>query len=735
MGKRTRHEETGLSIVEAVETLSSIADLELDKGVGITQTHHVLIQGRDVSYRIVHWLNNEGSGPTIDMVRDVFRVILDYLRNFYKKEYGYITDQQTIEGIKTVMVLVGEAAKKLDKYAAYFKSCDCGSTTDLKEYKQLQEFYHKKINRKIDEGVLGRWILALTQRATLLERPIKVDRKLRQTKHVFIDLESVKKDTEYELFFMRKEDGCRFFSPRLIRNIKLVCDFGDYFNTKEDEDPCLEVRLWQDKYAQASAKDMLKAMGPLRDNFYHVGAKVREHELVSFIKMALMALSLGASPSNLVSNHPAKSCFDYFNDFQKFLRNAINTDEYRKLVAYPPRKENVLGTILVTMIRSMCRSLFIHLNGFQNLKSVINSLIGKGDRLLGRNSDKISLGRIENVLLRNNAAMNSLFTLHSNGPLIKVLDFLQESGHKEFDPLIQHNIPNHWFDLYVAGRKISHDRIPCPTRQDFINKVAVIDEFKEFIRGCAQLGQHHLIFNLQDRTTWREHSRSAAIEDLQKHPDFTKGLSVVTFANDTDFYHQIAPYEDVNEAHLFLAQLREHLEDGNGGYFFPPDIKKVLSPGLVDQLIRSVHRIFFSEKSNLSIEERLEFIQLFHLVLQLKIIEISKADSFSFSCKDGIDIGGVASAQLFIFLSLIGKEQMSDEDINLLNLILYAPPVVIRERVLLTERFKRMLGAVKVLERMKEELGWMNFTEMVCREFGMYSLSGIGQAQSLEKAA
>ena len=46
------------------------------------------------------------------------------------------------------MVLVGEAAKKLDKYIELFQKINVRSVTELREYKQLQEFYFSKANKE-----------------------------------------------------------------------------------------------------------------------------------------------------------------------------------------------------------------------------------------------------------------------------------------------------------------------------------------------------------------------------------------------------------------------------------------------------------------------------------------------------------------------------------------------------------------------------------------------------------
>ena len=114
-------------------------------------------------------------------------------------------------------------------------------------------------------------------------------------RHVFVDLETVKKDADYELFFLRKEDGTRFYSPRLIRNIKLVCNFGDYFGAQRKvEDPLEDLPRWLERGFQASAAKMLKSLAPRLERFYKDVYRFKEQELVETLNKALMALMLAA---------------------------------------------------------------------------------------------------------------------------------------------------------------------------------------------------------------------------------------------------------------------------------------------------------------------------------------------------------------------------------------------------------------------------------------------------------
>lgn len=711
-------DEGGISLIDAVETLSNIADLEFDRSMGIEQVHEMVIQGQTISYKTVHWLHQKDANETVEIVREIFKVVLHYLKDFYKEEYSLISNQKALEGIKTIMVLVGEAAKKLDKYSDFFKERKIKSVTELKEYKQLQEFYRSKIDRKIDEGILGRWILALANRGVGRTRAVKViDRKIGQTKHIFVDLDSVKKDTEYELFFMRKEDGSRFFSPRLIRNIKLVCDFGDYFSKKE-QDPYEEIQYVYDKYSQITAKNIIKVLKIPLERFYADVSKIRDHELIDDLKMCFMALYLCANPSNLLEYNPIKTCSDYLEDFQFFLRRAINTRDYQKLVAYPPKKTNKVGTFLLNMVRNLCQTLFIHLQSYHDLIPVMEDLVQKSRKIVNKNNEESKKSLyLWDRLTHDYASMSKALKFHPHGPLVKVIDRLQDAGHIEFDTYMQGNLPGHWFDIITEEKTISHERMPCPTRQEFINKTYVTEEFKEFMRSYNDQHKQHLMFNMQDRTSWREHFRCAAVEEMQNHPDFKDQLTVVTLATDTDFYHQLAPYNQVNHANVFVSQFKELLKDEHSGYFFPKKLKRSFD-NFIDDLIDEVHQQFFNSRNVLLREARLDFIQIVHLFLQLKIIDLVNPDSFSFTCKDCVDIAPSNTALLFLFLKMLNQHKLEEEDLRFLDWVLYAPSTMIRGRIMIPERFNRMAGALKVIENKSDELGYVQFEKLIQDKFG-----------------
>lgn len=736
--------ENDLSLIDAVETLSNIADMDLDREMGITEDHELNIQDQKLTYRTVHWLGEQNANHSIDLITDKFRSILNYLKNFYSKDYALVKDPKAADGIKTIMVLVGEAAKKLDKYTAMFHMVQTQSAQELKEYRQLQEFYLSKIAHTIDEGILGKWILALSQRTLKKRKPLETKppvlkgHKQPLTKHVFVDLESVKKDTEYELFFLRKEDGSRFFSPRLVRNIKLVCDFGNYFNDAKADDPLHDMELILDRYIQSSAKSLFNTLHSVINRFYREGLVYRQNELVEGLNKTIMSLMLASNVNNLKKNDPTKSCTEYFFDFQRFLREVTQSREYQKLSHQNPDKASPFSKCLLETVQAISCGFVTSMQGLTEVSPVINRWMDEA-RSDNKELQKQPNGTLVDHLRNDYGLMSKFIKRHPNGPLIKVLESLERGTYHFFDPCWQHNLPSQLYSLYLNDQRMICLHMPSPTYQEFINKASVNEEFKAMLgalSGNYMMMSKFLLINLQDRTSWKEHFRCAALEELQRMHQFESNFTVVTINHDTEFYNQLSPYNEENQVELFIEHFVDHLNDESSGFYYPKEIKKALFADFVTDMLKSIHKIFFGGKNVLTRERRMDFIQIFYLFLEMKIIELVKPDAFSLTCKDGIDSGSTANALLFCFMKMLSEENMTEEDYQILNVILYGPSVIVRERAVMPERFNRMLSALKVIETTRDELGTKKFRESIETIFKKhFKLSFLDSRISLPKAA
>lgn len=707
--------ESSQALVDAVETLSNIADLEFDRQIGVSQEHDLSILNENTHYFTVHWLHKEDAEQTVNIVRETFKVILSYLKDFYKNDYSRVTDKPTLERIKTIMVLVGEAAKKLDKYTTLFHETQSQSVTQMKEYRELQEFYLGKISRSIDEGVLGKWILGLTK-TSMQKRPqirLSGEKKNAETNRVFVDLESVKKDTEYELFFLRKEDGSRFFNPRLIRNIKLVCDFGNYFGQTKEEDPLMDLHVWQDRYFHNVSKKMTKELRPSFDRFYQEVAKYKDNQLVGYVCNCIMALMLASNQAHLWNNPSKKCCNDYFNDFQHFLRDALRTKEYQKYVTHPPKESDRVATLLMKTIHSICRTLYLNLPAYQSITSTIKHLMIESAEPEQRKDESFS--SISTRLARDYAALQRSVRHHPNGPLNKVLDAIEDGRYQAFDSLLQSNLPQNLFNIMDGNNSIHMLRLPAPTHQEFIHKVHVSEEFKGFLRSHSDYLKDgkHLMINLQDRSSWREFYRSKALEELQNQDEFSPALATATLAVDSDFYHQLTPYHEDNKYEDFKAHFKEQIKDEMCGFYFPSEISRKLSDKWIDQTLDNIHKVFFENKNVLPRERRLDFIEIFYLFLELKMVDIVKPSSISFTCKDGIDTGIVNTTFLYLFLKIVNGQILDEQDVDFVNTMVYGPALSVRERLVLPERFNRMVSAIRLIESIRNERGSEDFSKVV----------------------
>jgi hypothetical protein len=732
MAVRTHH----LSIVEAIETLSNIADLEFDREIGIVQKHELIIHRERIAYKTVYWLHKRDAPATITLVREIFRIILHYLQQFYKGEYGSITDQKAVEGIKAIMVLVSEAAKNLDNYGNFLhpQKENKSSVTEFKEYKLLQEFYSSKFSRKKDEGGLSKWIMSLSLKGkdakefsfNLASNEL-LPTNLKDTKRVFVDLATVKKDTEYELFFIRKQDGSRFFSPRLLRNIKIVCDFESYFGIHKRIDPLEQLNDWYDRIIHSCARQIMKGIGGPLDLFLKELRKIKNNELIDALNKTVMALMFSAQGRNLSHHQPIKNCTEYFEDFLQFLREAMETKTYQRWITHPPSVQNHTAHDLLELVHMICRQIYTNLLGWDMMQPVVEELIKEGRQIVSKDSVHESSNDISSRLATDYVALARMCKFHPNGPLQKVLKTLENGGLNEFDPLQQHNIPQQLFDLYTKEQRISLIRMPAPVYQRAIQRAAIIHEFKGFLRSYRSfsLQKKHLVINLQNRTSWLEYARCAALEELQFQSDVMNELCVVTLALDTDFYSQLAPYHQMNQANTFIEQFKEHIKSEHSGFYFPPTITRSELEKFTHEISRVIHKVFFADQVEMSREQRLDYIEIFYLFLFVKVIDWANPQTFSLMCKDGIDIGATKSTELLVFLKLINGVEWTERDWEFVDLMLHVPALMLRERVVLVEWYNRMVSTLRRIEKVRSRMGLDKFVKLIHQEFGGFYQSPI----------
>ena len=82
----------------------------------------------------------------------------------------------------------------------------------------------------------------------------------------------------------------------------------------------------------------------------------------------------------------------------------------------------------------------------------------------------------------------------------------------------------------------------------------------------------------------------------------------------------------------------------------------------------------------------------------LKVLDLVKPAFFSFTCKDAVDIGPVNTVGFYSILKMMDKSHVYDkEEQDQLLWMLYAPSLVVRERLIDEQRLSRMMGAMTSL--------------------------------------
>lgn len=684
---------SSLTFSEALDNLSTLAVAEVQDPyrLGILNDRKLVIQDTEISYPHAVWLTLNSSEDFSFLLRKSFHSVYFHLFDLVEKEEVDWGNLQTIEGLKVVLTLTGEAAGKADEILFQIDpKKGKNALTESEEYKEFLHFYKEQLAKQYPEILEG---AKAWEKEWLDHRNFLI---YELTQKGLKDFDTVRMDQEYELFYLKDEEGKSFFSPHLIRNIKLVCDF-EQKPLPLAEDPLLLIPDLQDKDRLATGMQILQGIDPFLKDFYQMKIRRKSSPLIQALNKGIMALMLSADSKNLLENRSRKRAVQYFENFREFLREALTSDEYLKWIAYPPEKKEKLPHLLLNLTHLLCRGLLDHISGIKK------EMIGLIHRLarLGRENQKkkdrplFFSSSFFNELLIENEAIQELLSCYPSGPLLKILDVIRGEEEKEdfFAPLWQQNPP---YELYRIQRKKKQTKvlkIPSPTYQTTLAKPSLVGEFQGFLRDYIAHKKVHLLINLQDRTSWKERPRANLLENSQNQAEFYSYLYVVSLTKDTDFYFQSNDYQKVEEASSFIHSFYEQLKNFQEyGFFFPKHFNQPAFFQFLQKLLSQIHQTIFEGKQILTLPMRLDFIEIAYQFILLKIYEELSPDSMSFTCKDALDVGSAAAFLFFVFLKGI-KKQPLDKDQDWMRFMLQAPTLMVRERGIHPGRLSRVLSA------------------------------------------
>jgi hypothetical protein len=509
----------------------------------------------------------------------------------------------------------------------------------------------------------------------------------------------VRDDKDYELFFIRKEEGRPFFNRALLRHIHLVEQFDELLAHSPEEDALFKIKGIHDKDLQLCAREIIRETAPYIDEFYRMGVKHKDVELIAMMNKVLMALMLAANPRNSVQTALGKTCTNYFSDFHLYFRSLLSAPEYKRFMEQAPPASERIAHSLINLSHALCAAFFMRSASKEDMRVLIRQLIEQGEEGEEVESPTHSPLSVWNVFLDEDAQIRNTLKYSPYGPLRNAIDVFNENRQlKGFDPIFQNNFP---YSLYEASNdeiNIGCLYLPCPILQTYIKKAEIIPEFLVFLKalGSGKRSGSHLLVNLQDRTSWQEHARCTALEELQKKPGYS-ALKVITLATGTDFYLQSDAYRDLEDAKEFIKQFKEQIESGGEcGFYFPAEM--ALSKSFIHDTMEMIHDTFFGGKKVLLHKNRLDFIEIFYLFLILKGIEQMKPTTISFTSKDSIDGGAALGAEMFAFLQMMNRKgPFTEEEKDFMRWLFYTPALTIRQRAIDCQHLKRTLSALSII--------------------------------------
>ena len=723
-----------IGIQDAMQNLESINNIDLDAPgpIGILKNTRIITNEEEFPAGEVEWVGAEGSEVLLEVLDGSYRAVHDYLVFLSKSPEVDWKSPRVLELVKRTVAIAAEAAHKMEKYLALRLGRPHAKINEREEFAEMRSYYERyfKVSQPtedVDALAEKNWDKEndLFKIKVDAQRPAPESRKVTerpeyQAMHDFYqrqyssevldseprdpseialkDMNEVRLDKDYELFSIRHEDGMPFYDLDILRNMRLECDF------ESDEggfevDPLLQVRTILDRDAGAAAGQILNDCSQQITDFYKVFKKLVNNDLASSLSCVCMSLYLSHNPRNLLQNSNGKTSLQYFEDFHQHLRNSMRTSEYQKLIAYPPEKSDKLASVLLNLVHSVSKNFFLRASG---VKAESIGLIHRTARKGGatKNGKAHSMW---NEFLLEDEAYRTLLSKFPSGPLLKTLDLIRGEAEESvpFDPIAQGNFPFRLFEVGAGASRIDFLHMPCPTRQSFISKAEILDEFRGLLRSyiAEELGGKHLLINLQDRTSWKELTRCNALEGMQKNAEFNKVLFVATIPKNTEFYHQNKHFDGINNAEEFMSYFMNQFQElEESGISLPTTFKQAELTLFAEKMSLFIHKHFFNSQKSLTRLEREDFIEIFDLFFSLKMIDLVNPASVSFTCKDAVDTGAAQTAAFYAFLKLLNDDFTKKEDHDMFRWLAYNPALFVRERAINQERLNRALSALQRLE-------------------------------------
>jgi len=533
------------------------------------------------------------------------------------------------------------------------------------------EFYAKEKNAEFIEGLTD---LAIYRQMRSLAFECESDRV--HGPREFLDhLDVVKSDLYYELFYIRKSDGSRFFSQRLGSELHDAIDLDLLDEGDSSLAPVLSFKEMYDSDVQQlcevaleRCKESINAF--LRGDF--AGGRLAHIALA--LRKSVMAAVLCARKKNTLLNVPVKSSSYYFKDVLFFLRKVVSDSIFHE-VSREPKGE--LERALVTLANAFCHAFVMRAAADHSSFSIITDLIERGAHKIKREIRGLS---------HEYAAFNAELNRYLHGPLILAWDFLGEVDEEQiFDPWIFGYLPSRLGTWVTPDHETAFLRMPSPTMQSHVGRAVVGGEYVGFLRGDPY--QSHLLINFQGKEHEGAAARTGALEDLVKDKSFAGQLHLAHLPKECALYNVEAGFASPTGRY---SKARMLIESAAKACRLSESLEKRIGSDIALEAFHLAHVHFTSGKKGLTIEERRALIDGGYLLFILRLIRELSPSSVSITCKDGVDKTGVHCALMASLMHHLNVGPSAHKLHILQRRLIFEVPMIVRERAMTEADLERL---------------------------------------------
>lgn len=233
----------------------------------------------------------------------------------------------------------------------------------------------------------------------------------------------------------------------------------------------------------------------------------------------------------------------------------------------------------------------------------------------------------------------------------------------------------------------------------------VVPEFKHYLKDLKAKGECHLAVNLMKRKGHEERVRTKATENLENDPECKDGVVVVTLDKDSSFYWQKGHFGQKSVATgAFKEQFMGRLfaKGGSKHYYWSKRLIEAQWKARCGEIIDHVQNTYFNGKTELTREERLDFIEITYVEIIKDLVQQFKPKTCNTSCKSCIDRGASTLSLLYNdFIMQKAKANEADfsmaESVKKMLSLTFAPALLAMNRPILSCRVPRLASAVSTM--------------------------------------